>query len=152
MASKIPTSTQIVESAVINAPLAATWHAIKLNSFADFWTALESSKSDENTSAETEVTTFKFKDGTTQTIKLEEWSALEHKISYSIIASEPALTFTSVVSTITLKKVTSGASENATFVEWSANFSSDADAGVIEDARFKRKEALADLAKAVSKK
>ena len=30
-------------------------------------------------------------------------------------------------------------------MQWSAHFSSDADAGVIEDARFKRKEALADL-------
>jgi hypothetical protein len=28
------------------------------------------------------------------------------------------------------------------------NFSSDADAGVIQDAKFKRREALADLAKA----
>lgn len=34
-------------------------------------------------------------------------------------------------------------------MQWTANFSSDADAGVIEDARFKRKEALADLADVV---
>lgn len=33
-------------------------------------------------------------------------------------------------------------------MQWSGNFSSDADAGVIEDAKFKRREALADLAKA----
>lgn len=58
---------------------------------------------DANASAEAEVTTFKFKDGTTQTIKLEEWSALNHSVSYSIIASEPSLTFTSVVSTITVR-------------------------------------------------
>jgi hypothetical protein len=37
-------------------------------------------------------------------------------------------------------------------VQWSANFSSDADADVIADARFKRKEALADLAQAVKRK
>lgn len=37
-------------------------------------------------------------------------------------------------------------------MQWSAHFSSDADADVIEDARFKRKEALADLAEAVKSK
>ena len=37
-------------------------------------------------------------------------------------------------------------------MEWSAHFSSDADAGVIEDARFKRKEALADLAGVIETK
>lgn len=35
-------------------------------------------------------------------------------------------------------------------MSWSAQFSSDANADVIEDARFKRKEALADLQKSVS--
>jgi hypothetical protein len=76
--------------------------------------------------------------------------------------------------------VTSGELEGSTFVEWTGNFSSDADAGmshacncngwlslpvygqpladecagtgVIQDAKFKRREALADLAKAAMKK
>lgn len=81
--------------------------------------------------------------------------------------------------------MTSGPSAGSTYVQWSAHFSSDADAGrllvspylflwcfshwlqkkekknifllimrqtgVIEDARYKRKEALADLANAVTK-
>lgn len=71
---------------------------------------------------------------------------IDHFITYSVIASTPALTYTSVLSTIRCFPITSGGSEGSTFVQWSANFSSDADAGVIEDARFKRKEALADLA------
>ena len=37
-------------------------------------------------------------------------------------------------------------------MEWTGDFSSDADAGVIQDAKFKRREALAELAKAVTKK
>lgn len=37
-------------------------------------------------------------------------------------------------------------------MEWTGNFSSDADAGVIQDAKFKRREALADLAKVAAKK
>ncbi len=76
---------------------------------------------------------------------------IDHYITYSVIASTPALTYSSVISTIRLYPVTSGPHEASTFVQWSAHFSSDADAGVIEDARFKRKEALADLANAVKK-
>ncbi|GAA5826747.1 hypothetical protein JCM10212_002456 [Sporobolomyces blumeae] len=64
-----------------------------------------------------------------------------------VITSEPALSYSSVISTITLHSVTT---DNSTFVEWSGSFASDADASVIEDGKFKRREALADLAKAVS--
>ena len=99
--------------------------------------------------------------------------SIDHFITYSVIASEPALSYTSVVSTIRCFAVTSGEKEGSTFVQWTGHFSTDADAGesssrsillgrlmgrtksglgVIEDARFKRKEALADLAAAASKK
>ena len=54
---------------------------------------------------------------------------IEHYITYSVISSQPALSYTSVVSTIRLYPVTSGASEGQTFVTWTGNFSSDADAG-----------------------
>ncbi|CAF9925092.1 MAG: hypothetical protein HETSPECPRED_005741 [Heterodermia speciosa] len=77
---------------------------------------------------------------------------INNYITYSVIASTPALSYTSVLSTIRCYAVTSGPHEGSTFVQWSANFSSDADAGVIEDARFKRTEALADLASVVGKK
>ena len=75
------------------------------------------------------------------------------------------------MSKIQLYPVTSGSAEGSTFITWTGTFSSDAgelvpsrrtavsladlehfvtDAGVIADGRFKRAEALADLAKAVS--
>ena len=130
--------------------------------------------------------------------------SIDHYITYSVISSQPALSYTSVVSTIRAYPVTSGQHEGHTFITWTGNFSSDADAGmyclffasttvassmptymhvyvymcvfvclslclgihvflgdgtrlirillgVIEDAKFKRREALADLAKAVAK-
>lgn len=89
-----------------------------------------STASDENTSAETLVTSFKYKDGTTQSVKQEEFSAINHSITCqsthhrpflgaqqqhpltvsslppdSIITSEPALTYTSVVSTIRVRPI-----------------------------------------------
>jgi hypothetical protein len=50
-----------------------------------------------------------------------------------------------------LYAVTSGELEGSTFVEWSANFSNDAKLDVIEDAKYKRRDALKDLAAAAAK-
>lgn len=91
-------------------------------------------------------------DGTKLTVKREAHSSITHTISYSVIEASPELSYSSVVSTITLWPVTAGAEEGSTFVEWTGNFSSDASADVIADARYKRRDALADLAKAVGKK
>ncbi|KAL8897903.1 MAG: hypothetical protein Q9207_006967 [Kuettlingeria erythrocarpa] len=152
MTTRIPTSTSLTESAVIAVPLAQVWHLIKLQDFHKFWSKLEKSDFVKGTSPETDVVQWTFKDGTVLDVKQEEHSTIDHYITYSVIASTPALTYSSVISTVRCFAVTSGANEGSTFVQWSAHFSSDADAGVIEDARFKRKEALADLASVAVKK
>ncbi|KAM0713734.1 hypothetical protein Q7P37_010696 [Cladosporium fusiforme] len=149
--SAIPTSTSVSESAVIRAPLSHVWHLIKIQDFAKFWSALSSSEFVKGANEETDVVKWTFKDGTVLEVKQEEHSTINHYITYSVITSQPALTYTSVVSTIRAYAVTSGDLEGSTFVEYTGNFSSDADAGVIQDAKFKRREALADLAKAASK-
>ncbi|KAF2259924.1 Bet v1-like protein [Lojkania enalia] len=147
----IPTSTSVSESAVIQANQSDVWHLIKLPGFAEFWSKLEKSEWVRGTSPETDVVKWTFKDGTVLEVKQEEHSTIDHYITYSVISSQPALSYTSVVSTIRTYPVTSGEFEGSTFVTWTGNFSSDADAGVIEDAKFKRREALADLAKAIRK-
>ncbi|KAI1847953.1 hypothetical protein JX265_001961 [Neoarthrinium moseri] len=147
----IPTSTSVVESAVIKAPLSHVWHHIKLQNFSDFWSALKQSEFTKS-QEETDVVKWTFNDGTELEVKQEEHSTLNHYITYSVITAKPELTYTSVVSTIRCYSVTSGDLEGSTFVEWTGNFSSDADAGVIQDAKFKRRDALADLAKAAAKK
>ena len=93
--------------------------------------------------------------------------SINHFITYSVITSNPPLSYTSVLSTIRCFEVTSGPQAGGTFVQWSGQFSGDADAGttfafvvsslvranrffegVMQDAKFKRREALADLEKA----
>ncbi|GJC94761.1 hypothetical protein ColKHC_03587 [Colletotrichum higginsianum] len=143
--STIPTSTSVVESAVIKA-----LSAMSGTSSSNFWSALKGSEA-VKAQEETDVVRWTFKDGTVLEVKQEEHSTINHYITYSVITSQPELSYTSVVSTIRCYPVTSGESENSTFVEWTGNFSSDADAGVIQDAKFKRREALADLAKAAAK-
>ncbi|KAL8852804.1 MAG: hypothetical protein Q9221_002313 [Calogaya cf. arnoldii] len=152
MSTAIPTSTSITESAVIPAHLSHVWHFIKLQDFHAFWSKLKGSEFVKGMSPETDVVKWEFKDGTMLDVKQEEHSSIDHYITYSVIASTPALSYSSVVSTVRCYPITSGSAVGQTFVTWSGNFSSDADAGVIEDARFKRQEALADLAAKVGEK
>ncbi|KAK5637253.1 hypothetical protein RRF57_012965 [Xylaria bambusicola] len=148
----IPTSTSVKESAVIKAPLSHVWHHIKLQNFSNFWSALKSSEFVKGANDEADVVHWTFNDGTELDVKQEEHSTINHYITYSVITAKPNLTYTSVLSTIRCYPITSGELEGSTYVEWSGNFSSDADAGVIGDAKFKRRDALADLAKAAVKK
>ena len=106
-----------------------------------------------------------------------QWRDMANTLT-QVITAKPELSYTSVLSTIRCFAVTSGDAEGSTYVEWTGNFSSDADAGtctsrpslapslhlrprnantslvtgVIQDAKFKRREALGELAKAASKK
>lgn len=54
--------------------------------------------------------------------------SIDHYITYSVISAKPELSYTSVVSTIRAYPVTSGKHEGQTFITWTGNFSSDADA------------------------
>ncbi|KAI9668592.1 MAG: hypothetical protein M1831_001031 [Alyxoria varia] len=147
--TSIPTTTSVVESSLIPAHISQVWHLIKLQHFDVFWSALKSSEmGQKQTSPGADIIRWTFKDGTVQDIKQEEHSSIGHFITFSIITSQPALTYTSSLSTIRLYEVTSGPHAGGTFIQWTGNFSSDADAGVIADAKFKRREALADLEKA----
>ena len=128
--SAIPTSTSVSESAVIRAPLSHVWHLIKIQDFSKFWSALKSSEYVKGASEETDIVKWRFNDGTVVEVKQEEHSSINHYITYSVITSEPAVSYTSVISTIRCYAVTSGELEGSTYVEWTGNFSSDADAGM----------------------
>ncbi|KAJ9097714.1 hypothetical protein QFC21_004752 [Naganishia friedmannii] len=147
----VPTSTHIIESAVIKAPFSNVWTLIKLPRFAEWWSALDKSEIVKGVSDEADVYKFTFKDGTSQEVKLDAHSSLDHYISFSLISSQPALSYSSVLSTIRCYPITSGELEGSTYVTFSGDFAGDADAGVIEDGRFKRRDALKDLAAFVAK-
>jgi len=72
--SRIPTSSSVVESAVIDAPLSAVWHLCKLEEFDKFWTKLSKSEPVKGTSPDTDVVKWTFKDDTILEVKQEEHS------------------------------------------------------------------------------
>ena len=57
--------------------------------------------------------------------------SIDHYITYSVITAQPQLTYSSVLSTIRCFPITSGRHEGQSFVQWTAHFSSDADAGML---------------------
>ena len=66
-------------------------------------------------------------------------------MTFEVIDCLPASPVTSVIHTISLKKVTNG---GGTFIEWVSDFSSDATAEVVLDSGYKRHEAFGDLSTA----
>lgn len=78
MSTPIPTSTSVLESAVIEAPLSKVWHYIKLQDFSSFWSKLDKSEFVKGVSEETDVVKWTFKDGTVLEVKQEEHSVRSH--------------------------------------------------------------------------
>ena len=74
MSSRIPTSTSVTESAVIQAHLSQVWHLVKLQDFHKFWTKLSKSEHVKGASPETDIVKWTFEDGTVLDVKLEEHS------------------------------------------------------------------------------
>jgi len=74
MASRIPTSTSVTESAVIDPKFSDVWHMIKLENFSDFWSALSKSEKVTGASPDTDIVKWTFKDGTVLEVKQEEHS------------------------------------------------------------------------------
>jgi len=72
--SRIPTSTSVTESAVIQAKFSDVWHLIKLENFSAFWSVLKTSEVVKGVSSETDVVKWTFVDGTVLEVKQEEHS------------------------------------------------------------------------------
>jgi hypothetical protein len=56
-----------------------------------------------------------YKSGDVWTVKVVELSDLEHKISWETVTAEPAVSFSSRIDTIQLRRVSDSSS---TFIEW----------------------------------
>ncbi|KAF9105586.1 hypothetical protein BGX27_009560 [Mortierella sp. AM989] len=140
--------TRVVESRIIEAPIDVVWTLVRTVELG-FWSAVKHVSTHGGASEVGSTRKIYFNDGAVQEVKIVELSDLNHSVSYDFIEAQPPVEFMSALHTITLRKVTAN---NTTFVEWTAEFSSDAQLAVIEDSRYKRLEGLEDLAKAVAKK
>ncbi|OMJ20965.1 hypothetical protein AYI70_g3766 [Smittium culicis] len=139
--------SRVSESVVINATQSKVWQKVQSLDLS-FWSevvSVEPSSSAANASglAIGSTRTVTFKDGTVQIYRVVEVSELEHSISYELVESTPPVSYMSSISTIKVMAVTSN---DSAFVMWSSLFSSDGGVEVTEDSKFKKRDALADLA------
>ncbi|KAI8323456.1 Bet v1-like protein [Martensiomyces pterosporus] len=138
-------SSHNVESRVIKAPVEKVWDALRSQDF-KFWSIV---KSVEQPASATEVGSTRkvaFNDGTVQQYRLVEFSELKHSLTYEIVESEPAVPVLSAQHTIHVLRVSA---DDTAFVQWSSDFSSDGSSAAVQDSKYKKLEALADLAKAL---
>ncbi|KAI8822430.1 uncharacterized protein EV422DRAFT_398128 [Fimicolochytrium jonesii] len=146
-------ATRVIESRVFSAPIATVWRHVRSADF-KFWTSAVKDAAAVEGGAAGEVGSQRkvsFKDGTVQRYQIVELSDLSFFITYELIESTPAVLSAAAIHTIRLRKVTH---DNSTLVEWESDFSASGNdtASVVEDSRLKKKEALADLAKALGSK
>jgi len=131
-------ATHIWNSAVVEAPVDQVWAEIRSFKFA--WnplvtgTEVEEKKTASEVGAVVRVT---YKDKTIQRLKIVEISDLTHSVAWDLIESMPHVTVLSSSHTVKLRRISE---HNTTFIEWSTDFSKDADSAVTSDATFKQKE------------
>ena len=145
------TVTSTFQSRVIMAPIGLVWERIRSGDLA-FWSAVDATHDkDGNGKAPLLVGGTKivrFKDGATQTNRILELSDLHHQISWELIESDPPVKALAALHSISLQEITH---TNATLVRFSSEYpSAEEVASIVEDSKYKKAEALADLAASMS--
>merc|ERR1719400_160650 len=83
-------------------------------------------------------------DDTTQLIKILGISDLDFKVSWTLVSSEPAVSYSSAVHQVQCYRITTQLSEKGaqTYFTWQTDFSNDASANVVADSSLKKKDAF----------
>mmetsp|Transcript_47052 Transcript_47052/g.78099 ORF Transcript_47052/g.78099 Transcript_47052/m.78099 type:complete len:158 (-) Transcript_47052:174-647(-) len=146
--AEIPSSTRVWESTVLNVDIDTVWKAIRAVTFK--WASdVKSVDVSGDESAVGGTRTINYNDGTKQTVQIMEISDLRKSVTYSVVSSEPAVSYTSAVHQVSLQEVTNPAEnvKQQCFLEWKSDYSNDATIAVMEDSRYKKKSAFGDMAK-----
>jgi len=135
MAASVTTPHQY-SSTVIDAPADQVFDAIKGLNFKWMKIVSQCNKNEDDT------VSIVYADHTIQKIRQLEYSALDLKVTWEVIESEPAAPTFSAAHTITCSRITTS---NQCFVAWNTDFSSDCTPSVIEDSKWKKQEAFGQL-------
>jgi len=141
-------STEVYESALIAAPIDKVWAAVRPLDF-KFWDLVKSAELEGKADASEVggVRRVTYKDGAVQSLKLTELSDAKTTVSWELVGGESKVL--SAVHTVRLFRVTT---HDQTMIEWVSDFSKDADAPFIADAKWKKVEFFKSLTKALVKR
>jgi ubiquitin carboxyl-terminal hydrolase L3 len=126
----------VTQSAHINAKIDTVWRLVSALNFR-FLPTVEGVKCDDKADAHAvgSERTIIFKDRTTQRIRLTEFSDLRRKLTYELVESNPPATYSSVVHTISLIRVSTN---DSTYIEFASDYSRDASNLVLVDSKYKK--------------
>mmetsp|Transcript_15729 Transcript_15729/g.49232 ORF Transcript_15729/g.49232 Transcript_15729/m.49232 type:complete len:154 (+) Transcript_15729:26-487(+) len=148
----VPTASHVQESTIVNGSHWTVWGLIRSMKF-EWCGEVVSATSDSEALTVGTVMTYTYADGTTQSVQIVELSDLLRFVTYQMVASTPAVSYTSALFKIQVYEVTVPVGAEAqSYVEWTTDYSNDADAAVIVDSRFKKHEAFKALAAALTVK
>jgi len=119
----------------------------ELRSFKFAWNPLVVSSETEEKKSASEVGAVirvTYKDKTIQRLKVVEISDLSHTVAWDLIESVPHVSVLSASHTVKLRRISES---NSSFIEWTTDFSKDADSAVTADAAYKQKENFQGLNK-----
>jgi len=142
--STVPVSTHQVESTVIPIPIDKAWNVFK-------HMQLEKTMPNKIKSVEwvtgapnqlDSVVSISYTDGAKWELRIHEISDVRYTLGYQVLSTEPAHQVTSIQGQIHLRPVTD---DNSTYVQWTTDFSNDADATVIFDQKYKKREFFAEM-------
>ena len=137
----------VKQSAVVNATIEEVWAAVSRLDFC-WWGAVKRGLVPNPNTVGSDVT-LEFKDGTVQKFRLVEFSSMNESFALELVESAPAHYVMGTLHKLSLLSVTT---TNQTFVQWETDFSSDVSQEVVQDSKYKKIEALGDLAACFVKK
>merc|ERR1712166_569182 len=138
--SMVPVSTQVYESCTVNAPVDTVWDAIRSMDFA--YSELMCGGelvSGECANAVGSVHKLHFHDGSEWMVQVIELSDFDRTLVLDLLERSDGVEVASCTNQIVLHRVSQG---DQTMVEYTVDFSNDADAQICQDTRFKRQAEL----------
>jgi hypothetical protein len=144
------TSCHQVESCVLNAPVGNVWEGLKSFQFDKMLTSHVKTVKFSSGSPNEIGSLFdvEYTDGSVWSHRIVEISESKRIISYELIGATPEISFSSMVTTIRLYKVSD---DNSTFVSWESDYSNDVNSHVVQDGKFKKLDYFKDLKKLFTK-
>jgi hypothetical protein len=138
------TSCHQVESTVLPYPVEKAWECLKSLDFPKLFPShVKTVKFTNGSPAEVgSVFEVSYADGAVWTNRLLEVSEHRRVLTWELISASPEITFSSMLTTIRLLKVTS---DNTTYLQWDTDYSNDVNSHIVQDGKFKKLECFKDL-------
>ena len=142
--STVPTSCTQVESTVLPVSITKAWSSFRGLDLATVAPKIVSS-SEFISGAEGQVGSvvkISYTSGAVWELRVIEFSERNHVVAYEILSTEPAHSVTSIQGEFKFSEVTD---EDHVFVQWTTEFSNDADYTIIADQKYKKQDFFAQV-------